>query len=164
MQQWSRITSVDLIKRQLSAAEKIALVEGLKHSGSTITTLRLMKNKCEAETIESIFAALGENQRLLQFSCRFNSVSDMMVGKLVQPLAVNFTLTALSLNDNQIGNAGCKSIADILRKNRTLEDLSLRNNEIGDQGLVVLADSLKVNKVLDYVYSVRCNCLVLPFT
>jgi hypothetical protein len=148
MEAWSRTNSIDLIKRALTEAERLALIQGLADGRSTITTLRMMKNKLDATTLAGIFSALGNNQRLLQFSCRLNGISDALVAKLVQPLSVNFTLTALSLNDNSISNLGCKSIADILRKNRTIEDLSLRNNAIGDAGAAVLADALKVNKVV----------------
>jgi len=142
---WKTLTQIDIVKRQCTDVEGTALVQEMSYPRSTITTLRLNKNKLEGDTVASLFTALAANQSMVQLSVRNNNINDSILAKIVQPLISNVVLVALSLNDNAIGNTGCKYLADVLRKNRSLEDISLRNNQIGDLGGEVLADALKVN-------------------
>ena len=53
-----------------------------------------------------------------------NGVDDIILASIVDSLAKNATLAALSFRDNAINDGGCKFLADLLRKNRTLVDLS----------------------------------------
>ena len=64
---------------------------------------------------------------------------------LAEAIAVNTTLTQLSLWDNNIDDAGAASLAEAFKVNATLTQLSLWGNNIGDAGAASLAEAIKVN-------------------
>ena len=57
-------------------------------------------------------------------------------------------LTALNLNENYLGDDGCKCVAEMLRSNRTLKQLDLSLNYITNEGAKHIAAALDVNSVL----------------
>lgn len=68
---------------------------------------------------------------------------------LAEALAVNTSLTSLTLSDNYIGLEGAKALAEALAANNTLTEIGLRGNELGDEGLEALAMALLVRMAHD---------------
>ncbi|WP_375318673.1 hypothetical protein [Candidatus Tisiphia endosymbiont of Oplodontha viridula] len=64
---------------------------------------------------------------------------------------INNSITTLTLYNNQIGDAGAKSLAECLKDNNSITILYLYNNQIGDAEAKSLAECLKDNKSITQV-------------
>ena len=53
------------------------------------------------------------------------------------------SLTALDLNNNSIGDEGCRHLADVICNNQSLSTLSLWNNQITEEGATYFISALK---------------------
>jgi hypothetical protein len=65
-----------------------------------------------------------------------------------QALALNTTLTRLSLGHNHLGAGGLQAIGQALAVNRVLTDLDLSSNDIGTKGARKIGQALQVNRAL----------------
>ncbi|CAF1522034.1 unnamed protein product, partial [Didymodactylos carnosus] len=77
-----------------------------------------------------------------------NNISDAGAKSIAEALKTNQTLTYLLINNNNISDAGAKSIAEALKTNQTLTDLRIENNNISDAGAKAIAEALKTNQTL----------------
>lgn len=73
---------------------------------------------------------------------RFCPIGDELAVALADQLASNYTLVALSLHGDGVGDLGGTRLARALRLNRTLKALDLGMNRIGDDTISELASTL----------------------
>lgn len=59
---------------------------------------------------------------------------------ICEGLAINKSVTAMDLPDNNISDVGCKALALAIRNNPSLTQLQLAYNHISDDGAVALAE------------------------
>ena len=71
-----------------------------------------------------------------------------MVIHLLQAGQTVYTLLALDLSNNNIGENGATAIAKALETNTTLSTLYLKNNNIGDNGINCLLACIEKNKAI----------------
>ena len=77
-----------------------------------------------------------------------NRLTATKATELFQALALNTTLTELSLFDNNISDTGATELSKALVVNNALAKLDLAQNQIGDTGAAELSKALAVNTVL----------------
>ncbi len=84
--------------------------------------------------IRELAAALALNTTLTCLTLPSKELGDADAHELAGMLERNTTLKELSLHDNNIGADGARHLAAALERNKMLEELSLRNNHIGADG------------------------------
>ena len=115
--------------------------------------LQLQNAQFNYTAIENIhFPSLAEamkvNTTLAQLTLQKNNIGDAGTASLAEALKVNTALTQLDLSSNNIAAAGAASLAEAVKVNTTLTQLDLWDNNIGAAGAVFLAEALKVNRTL----------------
>ncbi|OAQ23034.1 hypothetical protein K457DRAFT_1911315 [Linnemannia elongata AG-77] len=84
----------------------------------------------------------------LSFGMALGPGDRMEIGKIVEKLKTNSTLTTLDLFNNSIGDSGAVVLSKALKTNSTLTTLDLSGNSIGDKGAVALSEALKTNSTM----------------
>jgi NLR family CARD domain-containing protein 3 len=73
-----------------------------------------------------------------ELDLHLKDIGDEEAKQIAQELAINTTVTCLSLGCNKIGDDGAVALADALTKNKSLTRLELPTNPIGDIGMEAL--------------------------
>jgi Ran GTPase-activating protein (RanGAP) involved in mRNA processing and transport len=94
--------------------------------------------------------------------CSGNAIDVAGAKALAEALAVNTTLTSLTLSDNYIGVEGAKALAEALVQNKALAELAIKGNELGDEGVEALATALLVRGVWVVGFWRRGQTLIQP--
>lgn len=76
---------------------------------------------------------------------------------IADALRKNSHILSLSLDYNDLGDAGAAILAEALTENNTLKELDLEGNKIGEEGAQKILEMLKVNDVLQDVTLFRGN-------
>jgi Ran GTPase-activating protein (RanGAP) involved in mRNA processing and transport len=98
---------------------------------------------------EEILQRLFDNDTTLTaLTLEYNEIGDEGAKALAAALEQNTTIIQLDLGVNQIGDEGAKVLAVALEHNTTLTQLSLWDNQIGDEGAKALAAALEQNTTL----------------
>ena len=92
------------------------------------------------------------NTTLQTVTLESNNIGDAGATALAEALKVNTTLQTVNLQFNKIGDAGATALAEALKVNTALQTVNLEDNEIGDAGAVELAEALKVNTTVQTVH------------
>lgn len=97
------------------------------------------------KSVMALGNALAVNTTLTSLSlCRIRLGVDGALA-LGQALSANTTLTYLNISFNDFGDSGVLAVADALTMNNTLTSLDIGVNDIGDAGFKALARALTVN-------------------
>jgi Ran GTPase-activating protein (RanGAP) involved in mRNA processing and transport len=98
--------------------------------------------------MRELATALALNTTLTSLSLWGLGLFDADAHELAGMLERNKTLKTLHLYGNNIGSNGARHLAAALERNTTLETLNLTNNNIGSDGARYLAAALERNKTL----------------
>ena len=120
----------------------------LLKTNTTLQTLDI--NSRDPSYINSLVEALKQNKTLKTLSIQYTHFDDDNEGAIVLANSLNSTsLINLSLDTNNITDAGTVALAKALETNTTLKSFSIENNKISTTGADALAESLKANKNLE---------------
>lgn len=118
---------------------------------SNIRELDLSFNGLSSGAGSLIFEAMTDNYAIHKLTLRGNTFDDGIAAALGDFLMYNDVVEDLDLGDNRMGYNCCFSFVDGLRVNRSLKVLTVDNNELGNAGTVTVdefARSLMLNHTL----------------
>ena len=121
------------------------LSDALKANNTYLTSLNLQgtRNRLTATKATELFQALALNTTLTELSLFDNNISDTGATELSKALVVNNALAKLDLAQNQIGDTGAAELSKALAVNTVLTMLNLYNKNIGDVGTLALGNTLR---------------------
>ena len=121
------------------------LSDALKANNAYLTSLNLQGtgNRLTATKATELFQALALNTTLTELSLFDNNISDTGATELSKALEVNNALAKLDLAQNQIGDTGAAELSKALMVNTVLTKLHLYNKNIGDVGTLALGNTLR---------------------
>ena len=121
------------------------LSDSLKANNTYLTSLNLQgtRNRLTATKATELFQALALNTTLTELSLFDNNISDAGATELSKALVVNNALAKLDLAQNQIGDTGAAELSKALTVNTVLTMLNLYNKNIGDVGTLALGNTLR---------------------
>ena len=120
-------------------------VADLISANTNIRTLGLTGNKNIGITgWLAIADALRNNTRILSLSLDYNDLGDAGAAILAEALRENTSVRELDLEGNKIGEEGASRILEMLADNHSLQDVTLfRGNNISDETLEKISRALK---------------------
>lgn len=143
IQETNSLTFLDLVKNSINAAGAQALAEALSQN-SSLKALHLGMNNIGDEGLVHIAGALTTNQSLLTLDLEINSIGPKGVEELAAALSeMNSTLTAISLQENNICDEGALALATVLQQSESLGMLDIRTNQITSIGCGAIASALR---------------------
>ena len=110
------------------------------------------RESAKATKATELFQALALNTTLTELSLFDNNISDAGATELSKALVVNNALAKLDLAQNQIGDTGAAELSKALTVNTVLTMLNLYNKNIGDVGTLALG-----NQCVKQIFEMRCQ-------
>lgn len=150
------LTKLDLNYNSIGddGAEQVAQ---LIHDGASLTFLDLVKNSINPLGVQAIAQALGKNRSLKALHLGMNNIGDEGLMHLAGALTTNESLLTLDVEINHIGPRGVEELGVVLSDiNRSLTAINLQDNQIGDKGAVALASVLEYSETLGML-DIRTN-------
>ncbi|MFW2571889.1 hypothetical protein [Legionella sp. 29fVS95] len=144
------LTEINLSENEITSAGASVLAKVLKKN-NTLKVLNLFANAIDYQGVLALFEALKINRTLTTIDLSSNEIytSQDNQGKLgariAEVLMENSSLTALLLNDLQLGNENILSFVRVIRANTSLTALGLEGNAISDQTEAALVEALEDN-------------------
>ena len=135
-----------MVRLRFGAQEDMPfLLDALKANNAYLTSLNLQGtgNRLTATKATELFQALALNTTLTELSLFDNNISDTGATELSKALEVNNALAKLDLAQNQIGDTGAAELSKALMVNTVLTKLHLYNKNIGDVGTLALGNTLR---------------------
>lgn len=135
-----------MVRLRFGAQEDMPfLLDALKANNAYLTSLNLQgtRNRLTATKATELFQALALNTTLTELSLFDNNISDTGATELSKALVVNNALAKLDLAQNQIGDTGAAELSKALMVNTVLTKLHLYNKNIGDVGTLALGNTLR---------------------
>lgn len=123
-------------------------VEGISDmliNNSVLTELKLKQSNKNIRTGGLGCRELIDNTRLMELRLSRKNKYFQGIGNA---LAINTTLTSLSLKSNDIGEAECRILAKALDNNTTLMSLNLSDNYLDRNSNVIIEEIIKKNTML----------------
>jgi Ran GTPase-activating protein (RanGAP) involved in mRNA processing and transport len=148
------LASLDLSYNRIETEGAMALLHSLKECNISLKRIEIGYNWLAASMIDAIRYVVSANHagiRLIHAHGELNLTSRMhwCHSKILsEELAMNTTVTVLTLGSNMITDDGAAHIAAALEKNRTLGELGLSGNRISDRGALAIANVLHKNTTL----------------
>ncbi len=109
-----------------------------------ITTLNLNCNRMGDAGMSYISDMLSDNRHLQHLIVSDNVLTRKSAEGLITNLLNNTSITALNLNNNNLGDTLCECLCWLY--GRSLKDLRLSNNGVTKSGSLLLAQTLEVNR------------------
>ena len=124
--------------------EDAIIIGELIKGNKTLKDLNLDSNVVGDVGAIGLAAGLALNTTLTNLSLRFNKkIGDQGMQELGAALKVHPALKKLDLWDNNIGPLGASGLAQGLRQNKVLTQLNLYKNKLGDKGATYLLNAFK---------------------
>ena len=123
----------------LNQAEFNQLLERIRSNSYPETSLSLRNCNLNDNDAQQLAQALAANTTITTLSLEFNQIGDAGA----QALAANTTITTLSLWGNPIGDAGAQALA----ANTTITNHNLGFNQMGDTGAQALAANTTITNL-----------------
>lgn len=149
LEKLNQFTHLHLLRnRRFDEEDAKKLVDLLKNN-TTICELAIPSHHIPPN-ISFLFADLvAVNRTLTSLSLGNTSFGDDSLAELCKGLAQNSNLLKLDLHAKGITSTGCQALAAALQNNSSLQELDVSSNPIGNTGLGLLASSLNNLKVLN---------------
>jgi len=128
------LRSLDLSHNRIGDLGAQALGTVLLQPQLRLKELNLADNEIRIDGVRALGDALAVNRSLSFLSLRLNRVTDLGGCALFDGLRTNTTLTSLDVSNNEIAEKAARSLVLALQENRSLTSLSLYCNALGDIG------------------------------
>lgn len=138
----TEVTHLSFANNGLEADDCDALAVFIS-TNRTVVSLDLSNNKLGGEGVEKLSAALAKNSSITDLDLGANQLSKSAAKSLAAALlAPSCRLTRLQLSGNALGIYGAEELAVGLKGNVTVTAVGLQNNNIGNDGANKLLDIL----------------------
>lgn len=145
----SSYTVMDMSERQLHGSRCEILAEAMMNNTS-IVEVDFRANGFDADGLFALVQAFKTMPNLKKINLAKNTCRNEGVEALAKFLSgpAGKNVTMVNLNENNLGDDGCKAMADMLKVNRTLKYLDLGLNYITNEGAKEVAAALDQNKTI----------------
>jgi len=144
-----KYTVMDMSERQLQGSRCEILAEAMMNNTS-IVEVDFRGNGFDADGLFALTQAFKTMTNLQKINLAKNTCRNEGIEAFAKYLTspAGKSVTMVNLNENNLGDAGCKALAEMLKVNKTLKYLDIGLNYITNDGAKEVAAALEVNKTI----------------